>query len=192
MFRRSTAGEIQVVNTRSLTELSIPRRFIGEVSIVDEPVVIVGLVKELEYKAGAVYPHVRRVIEMPRAVNGFSRPAPSGHGPAAVVGIRVEPDNRSRLVLGAIAAALLACVAVLTFSTRVELPFTARDNYDSIVKRLGPPAQDEWRTSGAQQYRRLSYPQRSFTLLVIDGHYAGAIDSAGRVIHAVRPLNHLR
>jgi hypothetical protein len=201
IFRRATSSEIQVVNTRTAAELSIPRRFIGEVSIVGEPVVIVGLVKELEFKAGAVYPHVRRVIEMPRAVNDSAHsPTPRPQRPAAVVGIRVEPDHRSRMWVGIVAAAMLACVAVLTFSTRVELPFTAQDDYDSIVARLGRPAQDQTFSSSGEKYRRLAYSflgnplfgRRSFTLILIDGRYAGAIDTNGRVIHAVRPLKHPR
>ncbi len=38
--------------------------------------VIVGLLKELEYKEGAVWPYQRRVIEMPVAV-GDARTAPA-------------------------------------------------------------------------------------------------------------------
>jgi hypothetical protein len=191
-FRRATAADILVVNTRTLTELSIPRRFIGEVSTIGDPVVIVGLVKELEFKADAVVPHVRRVIEMPRAVNDSPRPHVRREQPADVVGIRVEPDHpsawRSRWLLGTVAAALLACVSVLSFSPRVELPFTPHDTYDSIVARLGPPAHDETQTSDGKQYRRLAYPKRAFTLLLIDGRYAAAFDPSGHVIHTVRRL----
>ena len=191
-FRRATSSEILVVNTGTLFELSIPRRFIGEVSTVGEPVVIVGLTKELEFKTDVVVPHVRRVIEMPRAVNGSSRPVRHHTHPAEVVGIRVEPDHsspwRSRWLLGSVAAAVLACVAALSFSPRIELPFNARDNYDSIVARLGPPAHEETQISNGKQYRRLAYPKRALILLLIDGHYAGAFDASGHLIHAVRRL----
>jgi hypothetical protein len=191
-FRRATASEIHVVNTRTLEDLLIPRRFIGEVSTVGEPVVIVGLVKELEYSAGAtvsqVVPHVRRVIEMPRAVNDLPRPALRRAQPAEIVGIRVEPAPRSRWLLGTVAAALLACVAVLSFSTRVEPPFSSHDDYDSIVARLGPPAHDSTHIANGKQYRRLAYPKHALTLLLIDGHYAGAYDPTGHLIHAVRRL----
>jgi len=189
-FRRATANEILVVNTRTLEELSIPRCFVVEISTVGEPVVIVGLLKELEVKAGIVVPHIRRVIEMPRAVNDLPRPSLRREQPAEIVGIRVEPDQssgwRSRWLLGSVAAALLACVAVLSLSPRVEPPLTSHDNYDSIVARLGPPSHDQTQTTNGKQYRRLAYPRRGFTVLLIDGHYAGAVDSAGRVIHAVR------
>src|SRR2546427_9258778 len=66
-FRRGTWSEILVVNSRDGQEIWIPRRFLGEISQIEDPVVIVGLVKELEYKAGAVWPHQRRVIQMPVA-----------------------------------------------------------------------------------------------------------------------------
>ena len=72
-FRRASWSEILVMNSRSKEEIWIPRRFLGEISQIEDPVVIVGLVKELEYKAGAVWPHQRRVIEMPMAVG--ERPA---------------------------------------------------------------------------------------------------------------------
>src|SRR5206468_127541 len=92
-----------------------PRHFVGEVSMIAEPVIIVGLTKEIEYRQGAVYPHVRRVLEMPLAVNDSRRmrfqPPP---GLAPVVGIRVEPESRSRNFFGAIAAGMLACMALVT------------------------------------------------------------------------------
>ena len=74
IFRGATWDEIRVVNTKTAGEVLVPRRFLGAVSLVGEPVVIVGLLKELEYKEGAVLPLVRRVIEMPRAVNESPRP----------------------------------------------------------------------------------------------------------------------
>jgi hypothetical protein len=201
IFRRATWSEIQVVNTKTAIELWLPRHFVGEISMVGEPVVIVGLVKELEYRAGAVIPHIRRVIEMPRAVNGSPRPRirpaePSR--PAAVVGIRLEPreSRAGRLLLVTVAAGVLACIAVASFASRSalsaaiksELPLTARDDYDSIVNRYGPPAQDQWRSSKTGvEYRRLSYPRHSFTLILIDGRYAGALGRDGRVIHSSGP-----
>ncbi len=60
--RRRNSG----VNTKSQQELWIPRRFLSGVSSIEEPFVIVGLLKELEYREGMVVPLVRRVIEMPR------------------------------------------------------------------------------------------------------------------------------
>ena len=69
-LRRIGGSEIQVMNRKTSQELWIPRRFVGEVSATGQPFIIVGLAMELEFKGGAVLPHRRRVIEMPRAVNG--------------------------------------------------------------------------------------------------------------------------
>jgi len=121
IFRSATCDEIRVMNTKTQTDLWVPRRFVGEVSLIGEPVMIVGLVKELEYREGAVYPHVRRVLEMPRAVNDSPRsmatfsPAPESRKPADIVGIRVESPRSSpagRILFAVIAAILLACLAL--------------------------------------------------------------------------------
>ena len=98
IFRRADFDEIRVLNTKSNQELWIPRRFLSGVSSIEEPVVIVGLSKELEYKEGVVVPHIRRVIEMPRAVNEsprirFQHRAEEGER-ASVVGIRVESEPK--------------------------------------------------------------------------------------------------
>jgi len=205
LFQRATWNEIQVINAKTSIELWIPRRFVGGVSPVDDPVMIVGLVKELEVNAGAVYPHIRRVIEMPRRTHD-KPPAQAAARPAAVVGIRVESGSGMRIVLGTVATGLLACVAVLivfrdgtvgsrlamSAATQIDLPFTAQDDYDSIVNRLGPPADDRFRSSGGVRYRRLWYSQESYALILVDGHYAGARDSYGRIIHAVQSLKNLR
>lgn len=121
IFRSATSDDIRVMNTKTQEELWVPRRFVGEVSLIGEPVMIVGLIKELEYREGAVYPHVRRVLEMPRAVNGSSRAAPAfpsaaePRRPADVVGIRVEaprPSRVARVLFAVIAALILACLAL--------------------------------------------------------------------------------
>lgn len=197
LFRSATWDEIRVVNTKTSDEIWVPRRFLGAASM-GEPVVIVGLLKELEYKEGAVLPLVRRVIEMPHAVNDFARPrirAPRPETPAPVVAIRLEPPkSRGRLALGAIAAALLAVIPIgilvrdgflgnrpaLISPARVDLPFTVLDDYDSIVKRIGPPAQDRNRKLQGSEYRILTYPTRGYTLVLKNGFYAGAFDSNRR------------
>ena len=113
-----TWTEVHVVNTKSHVEAWVPRHLVGEVSLIEEPVRIVGLVKELEYKEGVLIPHRRRVLEMPRAVNAPARPLfgatfDDGHV-APVVGIRVESSTkarRSRRIFGWVAAGLLAFIA---------------------------------------------------------------------------------
>jgi hypothetical protein len=201
VFRAATWDEIRVVNTKTAAELWVPRRFVGAMSLVGEPVVIVGLLKELEYKEGVVLPLVRRVIEMPRAVNDVPRPrirAPQRQAPAPVVGIRLEsPRPRSRTVIGAVALGLLILIPMALMmrdgfighrvaAPRVDLPFTAQDDYASIAARLGSPAADQSHASGGAQFRSLAYPARGFTLILKIGFYVGALDSSGRVIHLAR------
>src|SRR5438874_11849299 len=98
LFRKATWSEILVVNCKTSNEIWIPRRFLGEVSRIEDPVLIVGLNRELEYKAGAVWPYQRRIIEMPVAVGGSAPPSsaasPERTGPAPAVGIRLESNDR--------------------------------------------------------------------------------------------------
>jgi hypothetical protein len=209
-FRKTTWSEVLVFNPHANLELWIPRRFVGEVSRIDEPVVIVGLVKELEYRGGTVLPHERRVIEMPRAVNESPRPAGVEPRPeprqAPVSGIKLESGAESRIgkmMLIAIAAGILACIAVvlilrdggnrIAYTTVVQndLGFTASDDYWSIVNRLGKPSEDRWRSAnGELQYRLLAYPRQNLSIILMgsdrkDTHYIGALDAGWHVVHSI-------
>jgi len=138
---------------------------------------------------------------MPRAVNDSPRPRiqrAEPMRPAAVVGIRLEPreSRAGRILLTTVAAGVLACIAVASVASRSawsamiknEIPLTARDDYNSIVARYGTPADDQWRTARTGvEFRRLSYPRHSFTLILVDGRYAGAVGRDGRVIHSSGP-----
>ena len=209
-FRRGTWSEILVVNSQSAMELWIPRRFLGEVSLIEDPVVIVGLVKELEYKEGAVWPHQRQVIEIPLAVGERPRP-PQRHNqsPAPVIGIRTESVADSRvgklvgLTILAGAIGVTCCIGVNVFREGSLEPQTAyqggdhrylqltpRDDYYSVVRRLGPPAEDRWQRdpSGADEFRRLWYPLRGYSVILKNdsrgqARYAGALDARGNLIY---------
>lgn len=102
-------SEVQIVNSQTGAEIWIPRQYIGAVSETYDPVLVVGLVKELQYRAGALEPRVKRVIPMPQNVE--KRPRLGGDdpsrppGPADVIGIRVEdredsPMNKALIALG--------------------------------------------------------------------------------------------
>ncbi len=116
MYRKATWSEILVGNCRTGEEIWIPRRFIGEVSSIADPVLIVGLLKELEYKAGSVWPHQRQVITMPMAVNERPRRVSrTSRGPAPVIGISLaaSTDARTgRVVTGAVVLGIVACLVV--------------------------------------------------------------------------------
>jgi len=210
-FRRSTWSEILVVNSRSEVELWIPRRFVGEVSQIEDPVVIVGLVKELEYKAGAVWPHQRRLIEMPLAVGERSRPPLAAAGPPTpVIGIRTPSitDSRMGKLVG---VAMLTGVGIVLSVIAVNvlresslkprtiyhagdqryLELAHNDDYYAVVRKLGLPAQDHWQSeTGAIQFRSLWYPERAcFVILMGDTRnnprYIGAMDAAWNPVHWV-------
>jgi hypothetical protein len=209
-YRRATWSEVLVVNTRTGQEIWIPRRFLGEISRIEDPVVIVGLVRELEYRAGAVWPYQRRVIEMPIAVGDSGASVQPRRGtPAPVIGIRLESKSDSaifRLVGSALVMGIVAAYFVVNFY-RDSLPrphtayttkgrsywdLTAKDNYDSVVRKIGRPAGDRWQGgTGALQYRALSYPERGYTVILMgvdrqSAAYVGAVDWDWRPVHWVR------
>jgi len=208
LFRKATWPEILVVNRKTGTEVWIPRRFLGEVSRIDDPVLIVGLNRELEYRAGAVWPHRRAVLQMPVAVGDEAsgpRAAPERRGPAPVVGIRLEtaPDRRTlKLIGGAVAVTVTLCLAAVNFNRVIEprqrnairvdrsvLDLTAEDNPASVVAKLGPPSSDRWQAgAGAVRYRALGYPDRHCTVILIsrggeEAHYLGTVDNRWRPVH---------
>ena len=76
---------------------------------VDDPVIIVGLRMEIEYKAGAIWPYQRRVIQMPVAVGAppTSPPAaPERSSPAPIVGIRLERSDKAVFKMIGVAVAV--------------------------------------------------------------------------------------
>ena len=211
ILRRATWTDIPVANAKTSEEICIPRRFVGEVSSIEAPFRIVGLVKELEYREGLVLPHRRSVIEMPRAVNDFSRPGlrPALYGrPAGVVAIRAEPSSESRfwrVLRGSVAAGILACLGVIFVvrdahlgtrfgwtSATPRLPnLDQQDDYSSVVRKLGNPTGDRWFQSalGTGGYRRLWYSRRGVTLILTgasadNARYAGTLNGNGEIIHS--------
>src|ERR1035441_7631292 len=84
LYKKASWSEILVVNCKNGEEIWISRRYVGDVSRVDDPVLIVGLKYELEYKGGMVVPLQRRVIEMP--VAGGGRPDAGKRGGTAGAG----------------------------------------------------------------------------------------------------------
>jgi hypothetical protein len=209
-YRKATWSDVLVVNARTGQEIWIPRRFLGEISRIEDPVVIVGLLKELEYKEGAVWPYQRRVIEMPIAVGQPARPpqpAPRT-GPAPVVGIRLESKTEShifRIVGGALVLGIVAAYVAVNFyrdsvlrprmaymaRERVYLALNAQDDYDGVVRKLGEPAGDHWRPASGARYRALWYPDRACTIVLMaaDGKnatYIGALDANWNPAHIVR------
>jgi hypothetical protein len=205
IYRSATWSDVLVRNTKTNEEISVPRRYVGEISRVDAPVMIVGLLAELECRAGMVWPVERRVIEMPRAVNDAPRPrlARSSAAPAAVVGIRVESERTSRVgrvAVGGVALGLAGCVLAISLfrggviATRAfyapfiqsDLPFTPDDDSSAVIRVLGPPAEERRH----EQYELLAYPRRKLYVILMasdraNTRYIGAMDWTWRPAHVV-------
>ena len=203
LFRKATWSEILVVNCKTGNEIWIPRRFLGEVSRIEDPVLIVGLNRELEYKAGAVWPYQRRIIEMPVAVGGSAptspAPTPERSGPAPVVGIRLESNDRRvfKLIGGAVAVGVALYVGALYFNREGEprartvtfttsdqsyLELNRLDNYTTVLQKMGQPSSDRWRPdSGELKFRALEYKDRGYTVILMgtspeSATYIGTLD----------------
>jgi hypothetical protein len=210
MFDRGNWSEILVRNTQSGTEVWIPRSYLGEVSKVDHPVMIVGLKRELEYKGGAVWPYMRRVLSMPP--NPIAAPPAPGAEPppelstAARLGLDNSAESRiGKLIVAALAIGVFLTVAVIgvlkirSTGGRIEykgvlqadLGFTSQTDYFDVVRKLGPPAEDRWREEqGERQYRVLVYPKQDLIVVLMGADrdksfYIGAKNRQWRTVHSV-------
>jgi hypothetical protein len=85
------------------------------------------------------------------------------------------------VMLGSVGCLIVADVA-REVQVRQRVRITERDDYSSIVARLGVPASD--RT--VAEYRLLSYPKRRL-IVVLTGQsrYIGAVDFSRRVVDTV-------
>lgn len=205
----ATWSEILVHNTKDNQEIWVPRRFLGKVSQVDEPVMIVGLERELEYTAGILRPHERRVISMPK---GSASPVAMADEaiptPAMLGGARIGDAGESKLglkILGGIVVVLFLVYGVVSYSRgdriayqavlQEDLGFTAADDFHAVVRKLGAPSNDRWREGKDLQYRALAYPDRHFTVILMgteqkNALYIGAVNDDWRPVHTVKHAGH--
>jgi len=207
-LRRATWSEILVANTRENLEVWIPRRYFGAISRVEDPVLIVGLTRELEYKAGAVWPYERRVVSMPAPPGprrDLSVPEPDTLPPVPAPRMPSTESRVSRLIALVLGGGLLAFVVIVavfrlgplrsrvvfTAKDQAYLELTRLDDYHAIVKKLGAPAEERWRSpEGEIQYLRLTYPQRGYSVILMGANrsemrYIGAVDRNWQVLHYV-------
>ena len=198
LYQSATWSEVLVRNTGTNETVSIPRRYVGDFSRVEAPVMIVGLLAELEYRAGAVCPAKRRVIQMPLAVNHAgndavhdavaAHPPRARTGPAPVIGIRLEDGPRSRIpkmVLGGVALGLAGCVLAISLFrggliasrafyapvAQQDLGLSQSDDYQSVIHSLGTPARDTWQSDPqGRAFHILWYPRhRVYVVLMAEG-----------------------
>lgn len=213
-YRESTWSEFSVINTASGEEIWIPRIFLGEISLIDEPVAIVGLRRELEWKAGTISAVRRTVIEMPLAVNDVGlmndvrRPQRQA-STAPVIPIRLEPPARVRrgrkigvaVMLGAVGMTFVADVArQVDWQRRAEAFRFARawrrispgDTFHTVVTKVGTPSGDKaFTNTEGLRFRVLSWPRRQLRIVLMatgseEEHYLGTVDGDGQVLQFVQ------
>ena len=209
-----TWSEILAKNVGTGQELWIPRNHLGEVSSSDSPVLIVGLKRELEHKAGTVFPFRNPVVEMPG--KQARRPAP-----ADAPEPEPPPPNRDSstdahtfsLIGKALAAGLLAAFLITVFAAggfhnpiaalfqpdvstvdQRYLGLTSQDDYHDVVAKLGAAEREEWITKDDAdlQFQALFYPARRYIVILMGGErgnqrYIGALhDPERKVLDSAR------
>lgn len=208
LYRRTTWSECVVVNSRSGEEVWIPRVFVGDVSRIDEPVMIVRLNRELEWRGGAIIPRQRGVVELPVAVNdGRAGASRTGHL-APVINIRLEPKQEIRawkwagvaVVLGAVAFTIVADITRqaeshqrddLFRNYRSWLQLNPDDDYGSTIRKIGIPTRSFSQSAGDRYFRQLVYTPRHYAVILMGSgaevpRYVGTLGTQGRVLDAVR------
>lgn len=205
-------SEFLVENVGCDIQVWVPRRYLGEVSASDRPVMIVGLNRSLDYKAGQVWPMQKRVIEMPRVPSGGSAASPQGvpaesQSDPRGSGFRLDDSERKvgRLILVVLLGALVLVAAVIAVFRGVRsgdlvaykavvqesLGLGPEDDYFAVVRKLGEPARDRWKAEGESfQYRILEYPKQKLNIILAGRErkqalYVGSLDQDWKVVDSV-------
>ena len=203
----STWSEVQVRNGMTGQEFWIPKRHLGGVSSSDSPVLILGLQRELEFKAGGVYPYRRTVTEMPSTPAGRVPPAPPVPEPKQ----RLLSGSDARLMrLLAIAIGVGLLVSVIGFLGlvgRLHNPLDrwlqpdtstadqryiglgTTDSYFQVVAKLDRPGSEEWISAEEDeiQFQALFYPARRYIVVLMgstrgDMRYLGTLHDPSRQV----------
>ena len=209
-MKRIEWSEMLVENPRMALEIWVPRTWLGEVSRVDEPHLIIGLKRELEYKGGSLIPYQRKVVDMPRP--NIARPAAVHEitaRPSVTDEIRRSTGAENKLAKGllfALAVALTAiAIAVGLSRLRSEggrihyesveqrnFDFTADSTFHDVVRKLGSPEEDHWRPGGGERAIRALVYQKEGLIILLMGpeqndsvRYIGAKDMSWRTVHSV-------
>jgi len=203
-------SEVLVENARMGVELWVPRTWLGEVSKVEEPHVIVGLKREVEYKGGALVPYHRRVIGMPRPHAALPVPIHEmPRMPTAADELRSSVGGESNMMktLGIVLVAALVLVVAAVGLSRLRndggtvsykaleqrnIDLTYNSTYFDVVQKFGAPEDDRWRPGGGERrVRALVYKKEGLIVLLMgpdqnnDARYIGAKDLEWRNVHTV-------
>ena len=202
---KETWSEVLVANVASGQEIWIPRTYLGSISNTDSPVLIVGLTRELEWKAGKIWPHQKQLIEMP-ARKGAAKSGAVAAGPAPASRSSVAESSAGRLLMAAVGVGLLATLFVVmwafdslrspldiffptdtTTADQRYLGMSGTDSYVDVVEKVGRPENEQWISNPADaiQFQVLTYPSRSYALILMgperaQARYIGAIHVPSR------------
>ncbi len=194
-LERETWSEILIKNNTSDREIWIPRNHLGEVSSSDSPVLILGLLRELEFKAGSVIPYRKVVVNMPEtpAVRQAPMDVPLS-GPPRNEFVRGSDAKTFRFLGVALSigltVALIGFVAVVvgfqnpfeyffrsdtTTADQRYLSLASTDSYHDIVIKMAVPEREQWitREEDELQFQALWYGSRSYIVILMGGDRTG-------------------
>jgi len=206
LLKQVNWSEVLVENDKTGLELWIPRRYFGEASRTEDPVLIVGLSRELEYQGGMLRPFKQRVLKMPQPLS-LAPKAAGEKAPSPLKGVRLESSDRRALRLIGIAmgcfvvVCAMAVVALrqagsiqpsvhITTSDQSFARLNGRDDRFSVVTKIGKPAFDRFHEAGTIQYEALTYPAGKFTVILMGQDvrtvtYIGTMDDNWKPVHWV-------
>ena len=211
-LKKAEWSEVLVENPKMGVELWVPRTWIGEISKVDEPHVIVGLKREVEYKAGGLVLYHPKVVGLRRSTPHSAAPLPISivpKRPTVAQELRSPAGPETNLAKGLLAAVALALVILavvvgltqwrstggqVSFKATEQrsLPFTADSTYIDVVQKFGAPEEDHWRPGGGERHlRALTYRKEGIIVLLMGpdqnnaARYLGAKDFEWNTVHSV-------
>lgn len=208
-LEKQTWSEVLVKNARTDDETWVPRSHIGEIASSEKPIVIVGLLRELQYKAGAVVPYRPPVVAMPAPVGATQPRHENEQEPAVPKRGNSAADTETFSFIAkaaAVAVALVVLFVMFRFSSgenpiaalfrtdtttadQMYLGLTGADSYASVISRVGQPAEDQWlgEEDADLQIQVLSYPSRRYFVVLMggtraDARYIGTLHAPSRRI----------
>ena len=173
----------------------------GDISSSDDPVRIVGLRQELEYRAGQVWPTRKTVFSMP-APAGKTSTRPSSHSPTgSSQGAEAKVGRLILVMLAVVVLGVAAAVAVVkltpdakpvyTTADQSYITLTRDDDAFAVIRKIGAPTEDVWREGeGELHYRRLTYKERGYSVILMgpareNARYIGAMNADWKPIHSI-------
>lgn len=212
-LEKETWSEVLAKNARTGDEIWVPRSHIGKISSADSPILIVGLLRELQFKGGGVSPFRQQIVSMP-APGGTSRPTAATAEPPPPKRTNSPADRQTLSFIGkALLAGLAVVLLFVMFNfSKGESPIAAlfrtdtstadqrylgltnADSYHVVVSKTGQPEREQWLSleEADLQFEALWYPQRRYLVILMGGtradmRYIGTLhDPSRKVLDAAR------